>query len=80
MERIDISSAKTAVDSLVRHQGTVSKVSKNTVTVSLMGTLHCEACNAKSACGVSDSGSKEIVIPASDQLLELHEQVDLICD
>ena len=77
MERIDINSAKTAVDSLVRHQGTVSKVSKNSVTVSLMGNLHCEACNAKSACGVSDSGSKEIVIPASEQSLELHETVEV---
>ncbi|MGA9271598.1 MAG: SoxR reducing system RseC family protein, partial [Lutimonas sp.] len=38
---------------------------------------HCEACNAKSACGVSDSDSKEIEIQAPAQALELNENVEV---
>ena len=64
-------------ENLVRHEGIVSKVSKDSITVSLMGNLHCEACHAKSACGVSDSDSKEIEIPAPSQSLELNENVEV---
>ena len=64
-------------ENLVRHQGIVSKVSKNSITVSLKGNLHCEACNAKSACGVSDSDSKEIEIPTPEPFLELNENVEV---
>ena len=70
-------SAELRDENLVRHQGIVSKISKNSITVSLTGNLHCEACNAKSACGVSDSDSKEIEIPAPEQFLELNENVEV---
>ena len=62
---------------LLRHEGIVSKVSKDSVTVSLKGNLHCEACNARSACGVSDSETKEIEIPFPAQSLELNENVEV---
>lgn len=61
----------------VKHEGIVSRITDNSITVSLKGNLHCEACNAKSACGVSDSGSKEIEIKTPKQSLELHENVEV---
>ena len=70
-------SAELRDENLVTHQGIVSKISKNSITVSLKGNLHCEVCNAKSACGVSDSDSKEIEIPAPEQFLELNEKVEV---
>ena len=39
--------------------------------------MHCEACNAKSACGVSDSDTKEIEIETPAQKLELNENVEV---
>ena len=75
MAEIDTNSVKTFDDNLVKHEGIVSKISNNSITVSLKGNLHCEACNAKSACGVSDSDSKEIEIQAPAQSLELNENV-----
>jgi len=77
MERIEINNAKSSSDQLVRHEGIVSKVSDDSITVSLNGNLHCEACNAKSACGVSESGSKEIEIPMDAESLKLNESVEV---
>ncbi len=73
----ETNSVKSWDENLVRHEGIVSKVSKDSITVSLKGNLHCEACNAKSACGVSDSDSKEIEIPTPVQSLELNETVEV---
>lgn len=69
--------AKTFGEGLVMHQGIVSKISNNTITVSLNGNLHCEACNARSACGVSDTGSKEIEINDPGQSMKLNENVEV---
>ena len=77
MERIDLNSVKSAHGNLVRHEGVVSRISRDSITVSLKGNLHCEACNAKSACGVSDSGTKEIEIHSLDQPVRLHENVEI---
>ncbi len=64
-------------ESLVRHEGIVSRVSNDTITVSLRGNVHCEACHAKSVCGISDSDSKEIEIHAPEQTLRLDEPVEV---
>lgn len=77
MERIDINSAKTGGGHLVRHEGVVSRISSDSITVSLNGNLHCEACNAKSACGVSDSDSKEIEIHSPAQAMDINEKVEV---
>ena len=55
----------------------LSKISNDSITVSLKGNLHCEACNAKSACGVSESGTKEIEIQSLEQSVNLHENVEV---
>lgn len=77
MTEIETNKATHLDENLVKHEGVVSKVSKNSITVSLKGNLHCEACNAKSACGVSDSDTKEIEIETSSQTLELNENVEV---
>ena len=77
MTETDRNSVQTYGDNLVKQEGIVSKISNGSVTVSLKGNLHCEACNAKSACGVSDSESKEIEIPTPAQSLELNESVEV---
>ena len=77
MTEIETNKATYLDENLVKHEGVVSKVSKNSITVSLKGNLHCEACNAKSACGVSDSDTKEIEIETPAQKLELNENVEV---
>jgi sigma-E factor negative regulatory protein RseC len=77
MAEIEINSDKTRDEILVRHEGIVTKVSNDSITVSLKGNLHCDACNARSACGISDSGSKEIEINTPAQSLELNENVEV---
>lgn len=77
MTEIETNKATHLDENLVKHEGIVSRVSKNSITVSLKGNLHCEACNAKSACGVSDSDSKEIEIETPSQTLELNENVEV---
>ena len=77
MIEIETNNATHLDENLVKHEGIVSRVSKNSITVSLKGNLHCEACNAKSACGVSDSDTKEIEIETPAQKLELNENVEV---
>jgi len=77
MAEINRNSVKTFDENLVKHEGIVSRISGNSITVSLRGNLHCEACNAKSACGVSDSDSKEIEVNAPAQSLKINENVEV---
>ena len=77
MKEIETNNATYQDENLVKHEGIVSKVSRNSITVSLKGNMHCEACNAKSACGVSDSETKEIEIETPAQTLELNENVEV---
>ncbi len=62
----------------VKHDGVVSKISQHKITVSLKGSVHCEACNAKAACGVSESNSKEIEVEGIVQPFRLDEKVEVV--
>jgi len=77
MEKFNINNIDTE-DSLVKHEGVVSKINNDVVTVSLMGNINCEACNAKSACGVSESNTKEIEVHNITQSLKLNENVEVL--
>lgn len=70
-------STRSLDENLVRHEGVVSRVSNHSVMVSLKGNLHCDACNARAACGISDSDSKEIEINNPSQALKLNENVEV---
>ena len=78
MEKSNINSNNTADDTIVKHEGVVSKITNDVVTISLKGNINCEACNAKGACGVSESNSKEIEISNSTQGLKLNENVEVL--
>jgi sigma-E factor negative regulatory protein RseC len=80
MAQIVKNSVQTSGENLVKHEGVVSRISSNSITVSLKGNLHCEACNAKSACGVSDSDTKEIEVQTLGQSVELHEHVEVFLE
>jgi len=77
MTQLNLDSYKTAKDN-IKHEGIVSKISENGITVSLKGNVNCEGCKAQSACGVSDSNDKEIEIANPTQSFQLNEPVDVV--
>ena len=77
MTQRDLDSYKATKDN-IKHEGIISKISENGITVSLKGNVNCEGCKAQSACGVSDSNDKEIEIVNSAQSFKLNEPVDVV--
>lgn len=77
MTQLDLDSYKTKKHT-IKHEGLVSKVSKNAITISLTGNVNCEGCKAQSACGVSESNDKEIEIENPTQSFQLNESVDVV--
>ncbi|MEN8139311.1 MAG: SoxR reducing system RseC family protein, partial [Bacteroidota bacterium] len=47
------------------------------VTVSLKDNINCASCNAKSACGISGSNSKEIEVFTTNQSFSINEPVNI---
>ncbi|MFD0762771.1 SoxR reducing system RseC family protein [Lutibacter aestuarii] len=78
MEKLDLNSYKNQGQNTINHEGIISKISNGVLTVSLKGNINCEACNAKAACGVSESNSKEIEIETNNSSFQLNEQVEVI--
>ncbi len=62
----------------ISHLGIVLKISKDSIEVAIEGNVHCEACHAKSACGVSDAENKIVVVKNEDSSIVLHEQVHVL--
>jgi sigma-E factor negative regulatory protein RseC len=77
MNQLDLDSYKTKKDT-IKHEGIVSKISRDTITISLKGNVNCEGCKAQSACGVSESNDKEIEIESPTQSFFLNESVDVV--
>lgn len=71
-------SVKTKVESIVKHEGVVSKIHNNVVTVSLKGNINCEACHAKGACGASEAREKEVEVLQTADPVKLNETVEVI--
>ena len=78
MTKLDLDGYKTQQVNLLKHEGIISKISENVITVSLKGNVNCEGCKAQSACGVSDSNDKEIEIFNTTQSFLLNEPVDVV--
>ncbi len=78
MEKLDLKSFKENTKDTITHEGVISKISNDTVTVSLKGNVSCEACKAKAACGVSESNSKEIEVNGISQSFKLNESVQVL--
>ena len=65
-------------NNLINHFGIISKITKNTVTVYLDTITSCHTCNAKSACGISDSNTKEIEINNNYPSMQINERVNVL--
>jgi sigma-E factor negative regulatory protein RseC len=78
MTKLDLENYKNKPTNLLKHEGVISKISENSITVALKGNINCEGCKAQSACGVSDSNDKEIEIFNSHQSFHLNEPVDVV--
>ncbi len=60
------------------HSGIISKLGNSSLTVSLDENVNCESCHAKGTCGISDSSSKEVEIPISEESFSLNEPVNVV--
>jgi len=80
MKKIDLNKTNKTYKSLVRHDGTISNISNGIIMVTLKGNINCEACNAKAACGVSESNAKEIEVDETDQLFHINEDVEVVLE
>jgi sigma-E factor negative regulatory protein RseC len=60
------------------HSGTVSRISGESVYVSLDQNIHCDSCRAKSACGISESKTKVIEITNPEASFSINEQVKVV--
>ena len=80
MDKLDLESFNSSDKNLIKHEGVISKISKNGIIISLKGNINCEGCKAQSACGVSDSNDKEIEIPTTNIAYALNETVNLVLE
>lgn len=62
----------------VKHEGIVSKVEGNRITVSFMAQSACGECSAKNLCQISEQKEKEIVIENPSQSFRPGEPVQII--
>lgn len=77
MENHDVNSLRTVNNKSILHDGVVTKITDDVVTISLKGNINCEGCKAKMACGASESTDKEIEVFNNFIKLQLNEPVEV---
>jgi positive regulator of sigma E activity len=60
------------------HPATVSRISGDSVFVSMDQNVHCDSCRAKMACGLSESKTEEIEIMNADSSFKIDENVNIV--
>ncbi len=78
MENYKLNSYHSDTKNTIQHDGVITKITNQKVTVSLNGNINCEACNAKTVCGSSESNQKEIEVLTTNPSLQLNDTVDVI--
>jgi len=78
MKKSTLNNSGTSHNGFVKHAGVITKLSKDSVIVTLTGNVNCASCHAKSSCGVSDSDAKTLEIFENPDSYELHENIDVI--
>jgi sigma-E factor negative regulatory protein RseC len=63
-------------DGFVIHDGYVSKINDDSVTVTLKGDINCEACHVKGSCGMAETEAKQIEVDASEPF-QLNDNVEV---
>lgn len=64
--------------SLVKHLGFISKVTPNSVIVTLQNATECSECAVKSGCGLHNNQIKQVEVFLNNQNFALNEQVTVI--
>ncbi|RKN83243.1 SoxR reducing system RseC family protein [Ulvibacterium marinum] len=77
LKYVMMNTAPTANDTFI-HFGKISRIERNSLTVSLDENVHCESCRAKGTCGIADSGSKEVVVSDSKEAFSINEPVAVV--
>ena len=72
-----MSSIQKNKDSFI-HSGTILKINRDTIIVSLEQNIHCESCRAKGTCGISDSNTKEVEVLNLNDSFNLNEKVNVV--
>lgn len=80
MEELDLKNNKNNPQNFVKHEGNILHISNGMVTVALKGNINCEACNAKAACGVSETNAKEIEVEITDTTFQINEEVQVVLE
>ena len=60
------------------HSGVISKITGDSVIVSLEQNIHCESCRAKASCGISESNTKDIEIQNPNESFNVNETVTVV--
>ncbi|MCX2718202.1 SoxR reducing system RseC family protein [Lentiprolixibacter aurantiacus] len=60
------------------HTGVVSEMKGSSIIVSLDKNVHCESCNARGACGVTDTVNKTVEINNPEGSFKLNQPVEVI--
>ena len=80
MDKLDLENYRAINKEGIKHQGYISNITSDFITVSLKGNINCEGCKAQSACGVSDSNDKEIEIINNNHSFQLNESVNVVLE
>lgn len=62
------------------HSGIISKITGDSIIVSLEQNIHCESCRAKASCGISESNTKDIEIQNTTDSFKVNETVTVILE
>ncbi|MBT8318413.1 MAG: SoxR reducing system RseC family protein [Lutibacter sp.] len=80
MKKSDNESNKGVNNFEIEHEGYISKITNQVITVSLKGNVNCEGCKAQSACGTAEAGDKEIEIVNNVEGFKLNDAVDVVLE
>ncbi len=78
MDSHKTNSSQANAKNAIQHDGFITKITDQTVTVSLSGNLNCDACNAKMVCGSAESGDKVVDVLNTDSGLQLNDSVKVL--
>jgi sigma-E factor negative regulatory protein RseC len=78
MENHKVNNNQANAKNAIQHDGFITKITDQTVTVSLTGNLNCDACNAKMVCGSAESGDKVVEVLNTHSGLQLNDSVNVL--
>jgi sigma-E factor negative regulatory protein RseC len=78
MENHKVNSNQTDAKNNIQHEGFITKITDQTVTVSLSGNVNCDACNAKMVCGSAESDDKVVEVLNTHPNLQLNDSVNVL--